>query len=65
VACQPNLALIPIKLDLEFEGKRLKDLFLWDRNEPYQNLENFAKILMEEHSLPAVFEPEIVSSMRK
>ena len=33
--CQSNLQLIPIKLDLEFEGKRLKDLFLWDKNEPY------------------------------
>ena len=63
--CQPNLQLIPIKLDLEFEGKRLKDMFLWDKNEPYLNLESFAKILMEEHNLPAVFENEIVASMRK
>jgi len=59
------LQLIPIKLDLEFEGRRLKDQFLWDKSEPYQNLEGFAKILMEEHNLPAVFENEIVSSMRK
>jgi hypothetical protein len=50
---------------LEFEGKRLKDIFLWDKNEPYLNLESFAKILMEEHNLPAVFENEIVGSMRK
>ena len=63
--CQSNLQLIPIKLDLEFEGRRLKDLFLWDKNEPYQTLESFAKILLEEHNLPAVFENEIVSSMRK
>lgn len=62
---QPNLQLIPIKLDLEFEGRRLKDMFLWDKNEPYLNLESFAKILMEEHNLPAVFESEIVASMKK
>ena len=65
VGCQPNLSLIPIKIDLEFEGKRLKDIFLWDKNEPFWNLESFAKILMEEHNLPAVFETEIVGSMRK
>ena len=57
--------MIPVKLDLEFEGRRLKDLFLWDKNEPYLNLESFAKILMEEHNLPAVFENEIVASMKK
>jgi hypothetical protein len=59
------LQLIPIKLDLEFEGRRLKDIFLWDKNEPYQTLESFAKILMEEHNLPISFESEIISSMRK
>ena len=60
-----NLHLIPIKLDLEFEGRRLKDMFLWDKSEPYLNLEGFARILMEEHNLPAVFESEILGSMKK
>ena len=63
--CQSNLQLIPIKLDLEFEGRRLKDIFLWDKNEPYQNLEGFAKILLEEHNFPTSFENDIVASMRK
>jgi hypothetical protein len=40
-------------------------MFLWDKNEPYLNLESFAKILMEEHNLPAVFENEIVVAMKK
>lgn len=62
---QPNLQLIPIKLDIEVEGRRLKDLFLWDKNEPYLNLESFAKILMEEHNLPAICEHEIVDGMKK
>jgi hypothetical protein len=57
--------LIPIKLDLEIEGKRLKENFLWDKNEPYLTLESFAKILMEEHSLPATYENEIINSMKK
>lgn len=65
VNCQPNLLLIPIKLDLECEGRRLKDIFLWDKNEPYLTLEEFAKIIMEEHNLPAAFEAEIISSMKR
>ena len=43
--------LIPIKLDLEIEGKRLKEVFLWDKTEPYLSVESFVKILMEEHNL--------------
>ena len=41
-------SLIPIKLDIEFEGQRLKEQFLWEKNEPYLRLEDFAKILIEE-----------------
>ena len=58
--------LIPIKLDIEIDGKKLKEQFLWDKNEPYLTLESFAKILIEEHNLPApLFELEIVNAMRK
>jgi hypothetical protein len=44
-------SLIPIKLDLEIDGKRLKEVFLWDKTEPYLSIESFVKILMEEHNL--------------
>jgi hypothetical protein len=57
--------LIPIKLDFEIEGKRLKENFFWDKNEPYLTLESFAKILMEEHNLSAPFEIEIINQMKK
>ena len=57
--------LIPIKIDFEIEGKKLKENFLWDKNEPYLTLESFAKILMEEHNLPAQFESEIINTMKK
>lgn len=41
-----------MKIELEVEGnKRIKELLLWDKNEPYLTLENFAKILLEEHNL--------------
>lgn len=57
--------LIPIKLDLEIEGKRLREIFFWDKNEPYLTIESFAKIIMEEHDLGAVFEADIISQMKR
>jgi len=57
--------LIPIKLDMEIQQKRLKENFLWDKNEPYLTLECFAKILIEEHNLPANYETEIINAMKK
>ena len=52
--------LVPIKLDLEIEGKRIKELFCWDKSEPYQTIETFGKILMEEHQLSSHHETEII-----
>ena len=57
--------LIPIKIDIEIEGKRLKEIFFWDKNEPYLTLESFAKILLEEHNLNQSFEADIVNQMKK
>ena len=59
------MLLIPIKLDIEIEGKRLKDQFLWDKHEPFWDLEYFARILTEEHNLPGTFENEIVAQLKK
>ena len=52
--------LIPIKLDIEIEGARLKETFLWDKNEPYITLEAFAKLLVEENNLSQLFEADII-----
>ena len=64
-SCQPNLQLIPVQLDIEMEGRKMKDAFLWDKSEPYWDMETFARIMVEEANLPASFEAEIVSQMRK
>lgn len=53
-------SLVPVKLDIELEGKQMRDSFIWDKNEPYITLDYFAKILAEEHNLAQSFEPEIV-----
>ena len=39
-----------VELDLD-GGVRLKEIFLWDKNEPYMTTESFARILIEEHGL--------------
>jgi len=54
-----------MKIDLEIEGKRLREIFFWDKNEPYLNLESFAKILMEENGVNQTYETEIVNQMKK
>jgi len=56
---------VPIKLNIQCEGKKLQEKFLWDKNEPYMTLESFAKLLVEENSLPLTSENEILSQMKK
>ena len=56
---------MPIKLDIEIEGSRLRENFLWDKNEPYITLEQFSKLLVDENNLSQAFEAEILSSMKK
>lgn len=52
--------LVPIKLDIEIEGIRLKENFLWDKNEPYITYEAFAKLLVDEKNLGPTFEADII-----
>ena len=51
--------LIPININIELEGKKFKEIFFWDLNEPYLKVENFAKILVDDNQLPGSFENEI------
>ena len=45
-------SLIPMKVEIDLEGgQRIKEMFLWDKNEPYMTIEGFARILLEEHGL--------------
>ena len=59
------MQLIPIQLDIELEGRKLKDQFLWDKNEPYWDFDTFARIIVEDLNLPVSFESEIVSQLKK
>ena len=57
--------LIPINIYIELEGKKFKDLFFWELNEPYLYPETFAKILTEENNLSSSFEVEILNQLNK
>lgn len=50
---------IPVRLDMEFEGRRFKENIFWNVEEPFLTPESFAKILAEENNLPLSFENEI------
>jgi len=57
--------LIPIRLDLELEGKKLRDTFTWNKNEKLITLEAFAELLCDDLDLPCTtFIPVIVETMR-
>lgn len=53
--------LIPVRLDVEIEGKRFKENLCWNVNEPFMTPEGFAKIVAEEHGLSPAFEHDIAT----
>jgi SWI/SNF-related matrix-associated actin-dependent regulator of chromatin subfamily B protein 1 len=57
--------LIPINVNIELEGKKFKEIFFWELNEPYLKVESFAKIIVEDNLLPQTFETEIINQMNK
>lgn len=46
--------LIPIRLDMEFEGQKLRDCFTWNKNESLITPEAFAEILCDDLDLNPV-----------
>ncbi|XP_067935696.1 SWI/SNF-related matrix-associated actin-dependent regulator of chromatin subfamily B member 1-like [Watersipora subatra] len=58
--------LVPIRLDMEFDGQKLRDCFVWNRNEQLITTEQFAEILCEDLDInPITFIPAISSAMRQ
>lgn len=46
--------LVPIRLDMEYEGQKLRDCFTWNRNETLVTPEQFAEILCDDLDLNPV-----------
>ncbi|KAJ1511195.1 hypothetical protein HMI55_006698, partial [Coelomomyces lativittatus] len=56
--------LVPIKLDLDLDGFKLRDMFLWNLNEPLFTPEKFAEIMVHDLELPNKFIPLIALNIR-
>lgn len=52
--------LIPIKIDMEFEGRKYKDIIMWNLNEPFLTPEVFSKMVSEENNLSQYFESHMI-----
>ncbi|VDO89363.1 unnamed protein product, partial [Schistosoma curassoni] len=64
-ARQPE-CLVPIRLDIECDGVKLRDCFTWNRNEQLITLEQMAEVLCDDLDLnPINFVPAIVNAMRQ
>ncbi|KAI9025326.1 hypothetical protein CLU79DRAFT_745061 [Phycomyces nitens] len=58
-------ALVPIRIDLEIDGYKLRDTFTWNLNETLVTPEQFANVLCEDLRLPAAsFAPQITRTLR-
>lgn len=57
--------LVPIRLDFEIDGYKLRDTFTWSLNETLITPEQFAEVLCEDLQLPsASFVPLVARSIR-
>jgi len=62
---QPEV-LVPIRLDMEIEGQKLRDTFTWNKNETLISPEQFAEILCDDLDLnPLTFTPAIAQAIRQ
>lgn len=58
--------LVPIRVDLEIEGQKLRDTFTWNKNELLITPEIFAEIICDDLDLnPTPFIPAISQSIRQ
>uniref|UniRef100_A0A672SF21 SWI/SNF related, matrix associated, actin dependent regulator of chromatin, subfamily b, member 1b n=1 Tax=Sinocyclocheilus grahami TaxID=75366 RepID=A0A672SF21_SINGR len=58
--------LVPIRLDMEIDGQKLRDAFTWNMNEKLMTPEMFAEILSDDLDLnPLTFVPAIASAIRQ
>ncbi|KAL7677067.1 hypothetical protein ACOME3_003314 [Neoechinorhynchus agilis] len=58
--------LVPIRLEIDLDGQKLRDFCLWNKNETLISPEVFAELTCEELDLnPIAFVPAIASSIRR
>ncbi|KAK9766096.1 SWI/SNF chromatin-remodeling complex subunit [Basidiobolus ranarum] len=58
--------LVPIRLEVDGDGQKLRDTFTWNVNETTISYEHFAEVLCEDFHLPvSAFVPAIASSIKE
>lgn len=58
--------LIPVRLDMELEGQKLRDTFTWNKNESMVAPEQFSEVLCDDLDLnPMIFIPAIAAAIRQ
>ncbi|XP_037078037.1 SWI/SNF-related matrix-associated actin-dependent regulator of chromatin subfamily B member 1-like [Pollicipes pollicipes] len=58
--------LVPIRLDMEVDGQKLRDMFTWNKNETLITPEQFAEVLCDDLDLnPLSFVPAVAQSIRQ
>ena len=63
-AAKAKEELIPIRLDIDIGGQKLRDTFTWNKNETLITPESFAHVLCDDLDLPPqAFIPAIVSAL--
>ncbi|XP_067687451.1 SWI/SNF-related matrix-associated actin-dependent regulator of chromatin subfamily B member 1-like isoform X2 [Haliotis asinina] len=61
-----NESLIPIRLDMEFDGQKLRDCFTWNKNEKLISPEQFAEVLCDDLDLnPINFVSAVAQAIRQ
>ncbi|XP_068660055.1 chromatin structure-remodeling complex protein BSH isoform X3 [Aristolochia californica] len=55
--------LVPIRLDIEIDGQRLKDAFTWNPSDPDSEVGLFARRTVKDLKLPPAFVTQIVQSI--
>eukprot|EP00092_Neocalanus_flemingeri_P033429 GFUD01036346.1.p1 GENE.GFUD01036346.1~~GFUD01036346.1.p1 ORF type:complete len:284 (+),score=84.98 GFUD01036346.1:315-1166(+) len=64
-AAQPEV-LVPIRLDMDIEGQKLRDTFTWNKNETMLAAEQFAEVLCDDLDLnPLNFVPAIAAAIQQ
>jgi SWI/SNF-related matrix-associated actin-dependent regulator of chromatin subfamily B protein 1 len=56
--------LVPIRLDIQFEGQRYKDAFTWNPSDPDNEVVIFAKRTVKDLKLPYAFVTQIAQSIQ-
>jgi len=64
-AAQPEV-LVPIRLDMDIEGQKLRDTFMWNKNDSLLSPEQFAEVLCDDLDLnPLNFVPAIAAAIQQ